>query len=135
MKKAKLHLLLHLVDDIESLGPANGFCNASESIISLAQDPKLQQFLDNIPKKESMEEKAIYQPGCQKVKCERSTKHSFNYILLLLSIILASSRKVSRLNIQIEKLWPLKKSYSAKMDQETKSWEAFNVPKLKELDR
>ena len=37
---------------------------ASDMIISLAADPKLQQFLDNIPKKESMEDKAIYQPGC-----------------------------------------------------------------------
>jgi len=26
MKKAKLHLLLHLVDDNESPGAANGFC-------------------------------------------------------------------------------------------------------------
>jgi hypothetical protein len=25
-KKAKLHVLLHVVDDIENLGPANGFC-------------------------------------------------------------------------------------------------------------
>lgn len=26
LKKPKIHLLLHLVDDIENLGPANGFC-------------------------------------------------------------------------------------------------------------
>ncbi|XP_028413872.1 uncharacterized protein LOC114536720 [Dendronephthya gigantea] len=37
---------------------------ASECIKNLAKEPKLQQFLDNIPKKESMEDKAIYHPGC-----------------------------------------------------------------------
>jgi hypothetical protein len=35
----------------------------------LAKDPKLQQFLDSTPKKESLKDKAIYQPGClRKVK-------------------------------------------------------------------
>jgi hypothetical protein len=33
MKKAKLHLLLHLVDDIENLGPPNGFCTERQKNI------------------------------------------------------------------------------------------------------
>jgi hypothetical protein len=37
---------------------------ASDLILNLAKDQKLQQFLNNIPKKESMEGKEIYQPGC-----------------------------------------------------------------------
>ena len=38
--------------------------HASENVIKLAADPKVQHFLNNIPMKESLGNKEIYQPGC-----------------------------------------------------------------------
>lgn len=37
---------------------------ASERTLGLAKKPKLQHFLKNATRKETMEEKEIYRPGC-----------------------------------------------------------------------
>jgi hypothetical protein len=51
---------------------------ASKNIIELAAEPKIQHFLNNIPIKENLEDKPIYQPGCLR-------KVSEIYCIMLLS--------------------------------------------------
>ena len=42
---------------------------ASEQLQQLAEDPKIQHFLNNTPTKTTMQDKLIHQPGCLRKVC------------------------------------------------------------------
>ena len=49
---------------------------ASDNLLKLAEDPKVQHFLNNVPMKESMSDKDIYQPGS--LRKVNNTLHASN---------------------------------------------------------